>query len=226
MDPAQLSAGLVVVPAIRSASLDSAWDGETAMDRLIRVAHTLAASLRTCGRRLPTVRHLQDDRFRLRNSTPLDEAMRQISQPIRLSTTSSGVAQTIPGRGIGLAAKLRAYNLQDMGHDTLSANLVLGHSADEQSYGVTAAILLELGVTTLPRNSGQVAGIHILDRVEMTPRSWQCGHDHSAVHDIREAAATMMDAPAWHVAQISTNIPRPGLRRWVICSPCVQAIRF
>jgi GTP cyclohydrolase II len=53
------------------------------------------------------------------------------------------------GRGIGLLEKLRAYNLQDQGYDTVDANLMLGHEADERDYSLAARILEELGVSSV-----------------------------------------------------------------------------
>jgi len=53
------------------------------------------------------------------------------------------------GRGIGLQKKLQAYNLQDQGYDTVDANLLLGHQADERTYDIAVSILQDLQIRSL-----------------------------------------------------------------------------
>jgi GTP cyclohydrolase II len=66
------------------------------------------------------------------------------------------------GRGIGLANKIRAYALQDQGHDTIDANRMLGFADDARDYRVAAEMLEELGVRSvqlMTNNPAKVDGL-------------------------------------------------------------------
>jgi 3,4-dihydroxy 2-butanone 4-phosphate synthase/GTP cyclohydrolase II len=96
----------------------------------------------------------------------------------RIAAAGSGVLTYLrghEGRGIGLAAKLAAYALQDRGRDTVAANLELGLPVDAREYGVVGQILGDLrvgSVRLLTNNPAKVAalvaaGIDVVERVPL-----------------------------------------------------------
>ncbi len=102
----------------------------------------------------------------------LHESMRQVAEAGR------GVVVYLrghEGRGIGISHKLRAYELQDAGLDTVDANLELGLPVDTREYGIGAQILAELGVTKLRLLTNNPAkyrglegfGLEVVERVPL-----------------------------------------------------------
>ncbi|KAG7694480.1 hypothetical protein KL930_003799 [Ogataea haglerorum] len=87
------------------------------------------------------------------------------------------------GRGIGLGEKLKAYNLQDLGADTVQANLMLRHPADKRSFSLATAILLDLGlveIQLLTNNPDKIVAVEgknrsvkVVKRIPMIPLAWQ-----------------------------------------------------
>jgi len=98
----------------------------------------------------------------------------------KISEAPSGLLLYLPqeGRGIGLMNKLRAYELQDQGLDTVEANESLGFLADARDYDFPAQILKKLGaskIRLLSNNPEKVrqleqAGIQVVERVPCQPR--------------------------------------------------------
>lgn len=98
----------------------------------------------------------------------------------KIAKAPSGILLYLPqeGRGIGLMNKLRAYQLQDGGMDTVEANQELGFAADARDYDFSAKILKKLGakkIRLLSNNPEKVrqleaAGIRVVERVPCQPR--------------------------------------------------------
>ncbi|PNY26760.1 GTP cyclohydrolase-2 [Tolypocladium capitatum] len=192
---------------IRSTSLDAPREGETEMDRMIRGAYTgrLYPGRTVSG--MATGAEARDEGQQPQSAEPplvrihsecytgetawsarcdcgeqLDEAARLMGLP---GNNGGGIIVYLrqEGRGIGLGEKLKAYNLQDLGSDTVEANLLLRHPADARSYGLATAMLMDLSqrdVRLLTNNPDKIRAIEgpnreivVTERVAMVPLSWK-----------------------------------------------------
>ncbi|TVY49287.1 putative GTP cyclohydrolase [Lachnellula occidentalis] len=201
---------IVFGKGIRSRTLDRPREGETEMDRLIRGAYTGRLYPGRTASKLPekeisTASREPVDGVEKKKDPPLvrihsecytgetvwsarcdcgeqlDEAARLMSLP----GSEGGIIIYLrqEGRGIGLGEKLKAYNLQDLGSDTVEANLLLRHPADARSYGLATAMLADLGQTDirlLTNNPDKVRAVEgpnrevvVKERVAMIPLAWK-----------------------------------------------------
>jgi 3,4-dihydroxy 2-butanone 4-phosphate synthase/GTP cyclohydrolase II len=124
------------------------------------------------------------------------------------------------GRGIGLLHKLRAYQLQDRGFDTVTANTELGLPVDARDYGVGASILVDLGLSTLRLLTNNPAkraglegfGLEIVDRVpiRVTPNAANVGYltTKSALmgHDLTTGSEHITGGVG-HLAHVRGGVP-------------------
>ncbi|KAI5846959.1 GTP cyclohydrolase II-domain-containing protein [Tricharina praecox] len=195
---------------IRSKSLDEPRPGETEMDRMIRGAYTgrlhpgRMTSKDTTGRdttatappspadgqqqkNIPLVRiHSECYTGEIAWSARCD-CGEQLDEAARLMSLDPAGGAIVylrqEGRGIGLGEKLKAYNLQDLGNDTVQANLLLRHPADARSYGLATAIIRDLELSEirlLTNNPDKIAAVEgmnkevtVVERVPMIPLAWK-----------------------------------------------------
>ncbi|KAI8590449.1 GTP cyclohydrolase II-domain-containing protein, partial [Geranomyces variabilis] len=188
---------LVFGDDIASRSLEEAWAGDTERERMLRGSDSSGNAdaddadadadaaplvrIHSCCFTGETLRSLRCD-----CAEQLEEAMRCMAKANR------GVVLYLKqeGRGIGLRDKLRAYNLIDLGHDTMAANLLLGHPPDARSYEIASAMLRDLGIARvrlLTNNPDKMRhlerdGVLVTERVPMVPASWRQAHHHHQHH--------------------------------------------
>ncbi|MFZ0433558.1 MAG: GTP cyclohydrolase II [Candidatus Acidiferrales bacterium] len=159
-------------------------EGRGPKEEAVAIVHGGLRGLRAVGKKAPLVRvHSQcltGDVFtseRCDCRAQLEFSLRKIARE------PAGIVLYLPqeGRGIGLINKLKAYELQDRGLDTVEANRELGFAADSRDYDFAARALQALGVHSvrlLSNNPDKVeqlenAGVRVAQRVPCRPRTSQ-----------------------------------------------------
>lgn len=231
---------------IRSRSLDKPRDGETEMDRLVRGAYT---GRLYPGRTASKVPEKQEANGIADGAAPLVrihsecytgetvwsarcDCGEQLDEAARLMSSSNGgiiIYLRQEGRGIGLGEKLKAYNLQDLGSDTVEANLLLRHPADARSYGLATAMLVDLGVSDirlLTNNPDKVRAVEgpnrevvVKERVAMIPIAWRLGKEGKGGIRSEEVGGYLKTKVSGHShsQELNTVLIHTRSRRWATC---------
>ena len=165
----------------------------------------------------------------------LDEAARLMSLEADGFNGGSGSGGAVvylrqEGRGIGLGEKLKAYNLQDLGNDTVQANLMLRHPADARSYGLATAILRDLDlceIRLLTNNPDKIAAVEgpnkevrVVERVPMIPLAWKNIKGGVTGKEVGEYLKTKVDDPLISIYEGGGEADVRRLRRWDTYYPC------
>jgi len=244
---------------IRSGSLDAVRPGETERDRMIRGAYTgvlypgrTTSGMTAGGQRLDGNRTPGSQPARTPHQPPLvrihsecyigetvwsarcdcgeqlDEAARLMSLP---ENKAGGIIIYLrqEGRGIGLGEKLKAYNLQDLGSDTVEANLLLRHPADARSYGLATAMLRDLGQTEvrlLTNNPDKIRAVEgpnrevvVTERVAMIPLSWK-GRGGFRSKEVEGYLKTKVRSLNVRRAKLCIDVCNHRSRGWATCFRC------
>lgn len=147
----------------------------------------------------------------------------------RISREGHGVVIYLnqEGRGIGLMAKLMAYNLQDQGQDTVEANISLGYKPDLREYGIGAQILADLGLKRLrllTNNPKKLVGLSGFDLEVVGRESLETGSHPENIHYLETKAQKMghllnlnQDPDSGGQTTTTTAPPPPGIK------PCYPA---
>ncbi|KAK9686485.1 GTP cyclohydrolase II [Basidiobolus ranarum] len=177
---------------IRSRTLDSVHENETPMDRIVRGAYQGQLNSKKSNFTSPKPSNsILSPLVRIHSECFTGETVfsvrcdcgDQLSEAMQLMINEGrGIIVYLrqEGRGIGLLEKIKAYNLQDLGYDTVAANIALSHPTDLRTYNVACAILQDLQapnirlLTNNPEKLEQLekGGLCIKERIPMVPKEW------------------------------------------------------